>query len=559
MHLISALISGVRGAENGSVQVSRRGTAQPATVYQSFEGGDPDANGFANLDSNGGVELYVDTTATVKVFSKDGNVVREFVAASAAPAIEVRSASFTGQEYDDGSGIKPAGGGQPTTLQAIADLWLQVNLAKDFKIGDGQGNEITLPDLIVALLHGSLDVTAPQFGAKGDGINDDLQAFIDADAEATSRGGATILVPASSAFYRWSSTFTPGPLNNLIGVSPASSRIQIDAGAVTMLNLSGGALGRYIEGLSFTAIGVHTGAVIETDGVTSISRCIIGDGVLSQGDLVKAELGAVTRFTDCKFALAAAAQSVYAQFHTNDETEVFFTRCKFLTPVGVYTGDMFNTFDASVVACTIVAPPGVANTGNAFNVFSPEEGGGASDPAILRMSNVMCRLGDALSAGANVEGDCTLVRLQGDLRLSEASGDYRVLNRLISLQTGSGGFLVETSLPSLRNQAKSIGTSINVTPVDIPAIQHGSISFTWTGAAGGVVLDLENGTGMTGARLLIRIKNSSGGNIQVTLGVNGTGLGSNGNLANGKELIIELSHSGSSTDWAQVGAAQTLT
>jgi len=371
MHLIGPLTSGINGAEGGSVAVTLRGTAQPTTIYRTFEGTDPNATGVATLDVNGSVELYVDTTSTVTVRDSQGNTVREFVAAASAPAVEIRSQSFTGQEYDDGSGAKYPGPGKPTNLQAVADRWFEVNGGTDWRVGNGSGDEFSLPDLVIALINSSIDVTSPQFGAKGDGINDDLEAFQLADAEATARGGATIFVPSTTEFYRWSNEFTLGERNNLLGLNADNTPIEVDGSTNRMLILPAGGAGKFVSGLRFQhSLSSNTGTVITVAGEVSIRGCKIGDGAFTDGNLIEANTGAVLRVRDCDFFLNGSSATVCGMGDSTQEPSVSMTGCRITMPVAnTYLTSMFTAYSTSLVDCVFIGDPSGPNAGNNFAIW----------------------------------------------------------------------------------------------------------------------------------------------------------------------------------------------
>lgn len=514
MHLVAPLIGGVRGAENGSATFRRRGTASTSRVFGSFEGIDPDESGDpVPLDAFGGVEVYVDTMTTVRVSDKDGNLVREFVSADSAPAIEVRSKAFSGQEYGDGSGIKPGGGGQPTTLQAVLDLWETVNLAKDWKVGNGQGAEITLPDLIASLLNQSIDVTSPEFGAKGNLINDDLSAFVKADIEATSRGGATILAP-SNIGYRWSNTFTLGPLNNLLGLNPGGTLIRIDAaGNPAALSLGVGGVGRFVSRIRFASQPLHTGVLIKSTGKTLIGSCVFNVNLAAQGNLVQGEPGSDLRFIDCDFHQSSPTTGVYAELAVTDKTRVSFTRCNVFVPVGAYTGKLFRHFDLSFIDSKISAPSGVANVGNAYDIFFFNE-----DAAELNLSSSVFALGTQQpgDTGAD-EGMVTGIRVAAPAQgvvIHESGCTWRMFERLFSLQV-SGENYQESSFETLRKSAVApVGHAVD-NPVLAGNAGHQSenVGITRTASTDFAIDLVQSGGGVVGKDLYLSVTNSSGGNI----------------------------------------------
>src|SRR5882672_9899684 len=120
MHAIPEIIAGVRGAENGTVQIFQRATTNWATIYPDFEGSSssiPAPATFLSLDANGARVAFVNQLVDVLVYTSTGALLKQFGAGSSAPDIEVRSTSFTGHAYVSGA----AAPGNPTTLQAVLD------------------------------------------------------------------------------------------------------------------------------------------------------------------------------------------------------------------------------------------------------------------------------------------------------------------------------------------------------------------------------------------------------------------------------------------------------
>jgi hypothetical protein len=544
MHLVAPLIAGIRGAENGSVKFTRRGTAAPSRIYRSFEGVDPDDSGDAVLlDSNGGVEIYVDTLTTVSVKDSGGNKLREFVAGDAAPAVEVRSSAFTGQEYDDGSGIKPAGPSQPTTLQGVLDLWATVNGATDWKVGDGSGDEFTLPDLVSALIHSSVDVTAPQYGAKGDLINDDLSAFVLADADATSRGGATILVPPNLG-YALSGTFTLGPLNSIF--AQGDTVIQSNSVTGTVIEVLGGAPGKFIRGVQFKTAGASTSIQLEVAGEVIVERCSFGDGADIAGSLIQASTGAKVLFNDCKFSLSGATAEVFTQSTITELSEVIFNRCTFITPPGSYTGVMFRIYFAVFSFCEFIAPSGVSNGGNAFTVIRPEDDGE------LRLVGCKVRFGTVVGETGDPEGLGTFIAIEEQVEgVWESANDYKIFRRIVNPGLGSI-HIDDGSFDSLRKEVSN-GPSGAATDavVAISAYEARSVFITRT-VSSNFTFDLHDSSGLAGQDLIVTIVNASGGNIStVTPGAFATALTSQ--INNGEEVSWYFISLGGGGGFRQVG------
>ena len=102
MRTVSALIAGIRGAENGTADIYSRGTTSRASLYSDLEGTTMVAAQLT-LDANGGCEVYVNEYVDVVVRDSAGDIVREFSEGDTANHVEYRGQSFTGTNYDDAS------------------------------------------------------------------------------------------------------------------------------------------------------------------------------------------------------------------------------------------------------------------------------------------------------------------------------------------------------------------------------------------------------------------------------------------------------------------------
>ncbi len=226
MHLVSALASGIAGAANGMATFTFRGTGTPTTVFRDFEGQDPVSSGEPIvLDANGGVEVYVDVLTTVTVQDSIGTVVREFVAGFSAPGIELRSTSFTGQAYDDGSGRTITGIGQPTTIQRAMDRWIETNGSTDWKVKLPDGSEVSIPEALASITGLFINPMSPAFGAVGDGVNNDLPALVAATIVASLIDGTIVLAHGE---FRTIDTWVIPANVNVFGLGANSASILID-------------------------------------------------------------------------------------------------------------------------------------------------------------------------------------------------------------------------------------------------------------------------------------------------------------------------------------------
>lgn len=197
MKLLDVLASGVRGAENGSVDILVRGTSTRAQVFTDYDGSGAQTPAQAlTLDANGGAIWYVNQAVTCRAYSSTGAVVRQFTAFEAATDVEVRSQSFTGQDYTTGA----SAAGNPTLLSTVLDLWKTSAGAIDWKVLLA-GASVNIQNAFGPIA-GPLffNVKDPAYGAKGDGVTDD-RAAVQAACTAAAAVGGWVAFPASTSSY----------------------------------------------------------------------------------------------------------------------------------------------------------------------------------------------------------------------------------------------------------------------------------------------------------------------------------------------------------------------
>lgn len=361
MHLVSALASGIAGAENGQATFTFRGTGTPTAVFRDFEGQDPVSSGEAiDLDANGGVEIYVDVLTTVTVQSSLGIEVREFVAGYSAPGIELRSQSFTGQAYDDGSGQTITGTAQPTTLQSIADLWLDVNKGPDWKIEDADGNIVSIPDALAGATGLFINPRSSEYGAEGDGVNNDLPALDAATADAALIDG-TIVLP--HGIYRIVGTWVIPANVSIFGLGATSVAVAIDNAAdanaisVTAPSSQDPFRTQFIEGFRIEAQQANAGIGLQLNGPATVLKDIsIGSlNALMTGhsiDLTGVD-GDFVHMDDVRIDFHGTASELVSATDGAWQGEVRITKCYFrFTSTAAVTSQGIQMHNGTVSECT---------------------------------------------------------------------------------------------------------------------------------------------------------------------------------------------------------------
>ncbi len=327
MHLLAPLAAGIKGAESGTASIFTRGTTTRATYFTDFEGNSSVTSGDdVNLDTNGGEQIYVNSFVRV-VVKKDGTTIRTFTDGAAASAVELRSQSFLGTDYDSGA----SAASNPISLKEAMDLWLTSAGTTDFNIlKDGASSTLQ------AALGATIFYNVVDYGATGDGTTDDTSA-IQAAENAAGIAGGVVFFPGGT--YRITTTLTLSTDSvSLIGADSAASIIKIDnasnADAVTFL----GANGRDVRGLGFTCAQANSGSFISGGGTghTTIDECTF-DGTNMTGSLIVMDSSAaLTRhvINNCDFQSLPTAVACVTGLMTDTTLNSFFSvsNCRFSMP-----------------------------------------------------------------------------------------------------------------------------------------------------------------------------------------------------------------------------------
>ena len=327
MHLISSLCAGMAGAANGHAELYVRDTSTRATWYSSFEGDGANSSGAdITLDAYGAVEVYVNQLVDVVVKDEDGNTVRSFTDGYASPNIEVISPAFTGVDYVTAASAVS----EPTTLQAVLNLWATNAGAPDWKVLIG-GVNTTLLNAFGITSGMWFNVKSPAYGAVGDGVTDDQVAIAAALAAAVAAGGGTVFFPKGT--YLISTAIEWSHLVSIVGMGADLSIVTTNSAAnariFTWTSGSAQAAPVLITGLSFASTQSNTGSQLyATVAVNQIvQNCFFGQSTGSTGTLISYTAASnYLWLEDCRFNLNGAANTSLALSATS---KFFIRSCRF--------------------------------------------------------------------------------------------------------------------------------------------------------------------------------------------------------------------------------------
>lgn len=414
MQLIAPLAAGVRGAENGSVRIQRRGSAALASYYTDFEatGGSVSGTDVLDLDENGRLIVYVNELVDCIIYDEDGATLTEFVAGSSASSIEVISQSATGVDYASGA----SGASKPTTLQSFID-----GIKTSFGATDGNvlfgGASVTLQAALASLGAASFyNVKSSAYGAVGDGATNDTTAIQNALTAAGNAGGGIVLFPKGT--YKTTAALTIPAGVSLLGVGPYVSIIKLTHATADICQGTGNRA--FAIGMGFDHSQVNSGEGFYAglgNGWTFID-CAFGASGFSTNHLVAGGSSGDLCFFNCEFWLCAGA-SGDGIFHAGTGPLRLIASKFGLASAGSYGGNLVrasgatsffqvvgNTFDLSSMSsgspvCVLIgASTSLALVGNMFR--NPTGG----TPAVFSAPAVDCK--GIMEAGNAIGSSYTL-------------------------------------------------------------------------------------------------------------------------------------------------------
>jgi hypothetical protein len=368
MHLVTALAAGVRGGENGTAEIYRRGTQTRASWYTDSIATSTNASGDdVDLDANGGFTLYVNEVVDIIVKDSLGVAVRTFTDGYSAPGVEYRGQSFTGTHPVTGE--SGAGSNYPITAQEIFDLWKDSAGATDFKVLFN-GAATLLTSIVGNLLGLVFNVKDSAYGAVGDGSTDDTAAINAAITAATASGG-TVFFPAGT--YRVTSLITVQHDVNLVGAGSEFTAILTDHATAGTLSYNAAGSGNHasnlLSGLRIGASQANTGARVNivSGGRVVIDRCRLGSTTNSNGYALLIASSATTRLhvRDSILVTNASNSSVVRGLQSGGRS--VFERCYFVESATSYTpadtgAGMVSGIKMTFIDCEFDASAATAGT-----------------------------------------------------------------------------------------------------------------------------------------------------------------------------------------------------
>ncbi len=501
MQVISELISGVRGAELGSAAIYVRATSTPATVYADYDGLVALAQPL-DLDSFGGIEVYVNEEVDVRVSDEDGTVIRSFSPMQTANSVEYIGPSFTGHRYSDAF----AGVNQPTTVQEILDGWITSAGMPDFNVSVG-GVSTTIENAIASFADIFINVKAPAYGAVGDNSSDDTVAV---QAALTAAGTTKGIVFFPAGTYKITAKLTVPIDVSMWGLGPGASAIVLSHATANLLEYGAGTAQGFqeIRGLTLLSGVASTGKFIDITAAGArrvrMVNCLVTDTSGHQGNQVSVDgVGGVNLgtlevessafvlvnppvSTGCITADNANSRLVLLNstfYMTGTGTAAnFLVACRKLKSIAcIY--DMANMSSGTYFGLSLSATTQASIVGNEFIP------GSGTSSAMVMASNT----------------STTRVFTTGNIGMSTFTVPF-------------SGFVAGTNNPQIyvgERDSLARDVSSNASPFALDGHLYGLVAVTRTGAG---AQQFTSTVGPPGARLVLQVANQSGG----ALGANPT-------------------------------------
>lgn len=360
--LVQFLAAGVKGAESGTATFLARGTASSAAafLYNDFERTAQPGTNVITLDANGAAEVYCSIYCDVTLRNSAGTILRTVTIGNSSSLLEVRSSSFTGDDYSGGTSATTL----PITLTNVLNKWDDSAGAPDWKVLL-DGSSVNLATALAGFAGIFINVKDPQYGAVGDGVTSDTTAVLAAISDAASVGGIVIFPPG---------TYLMGPISitpaNICLLGFGQAILKMAAGMFFTDATASGL--KVISGFRFEGTGAGSEAItLGGDGSTyRIDDCTF-DGTGFTDSIIELQTDDARVFiTRSRFTLSAAAVDAAIREHNSRSgSECLVTDCQFIIPSGftqtVLIGSCFGVvncvFDASAV------------TSGTYHMINPED------------------------------------------------------------------------------------------------------------------------------------------------------------------------------------------
>lgn len=512
MHCLFPLVSGIRGAENGFVDVFKRATSVYATIYPDFEGSSssvPVAS--LSLDANGGRVAFVNEPVDVIVWNPSKTTqIRRFGAGAASPDVEVRSTSFTGTDY----GTAAVAPGNPTTLQAVLDRWLASGGAVDWNVLIG-GVATSQQNAFSSLSGIFYNVKAAAYGAVGDGATDDTLSVQAALTAAQANGGGIVFFPKGT--YKITSALTVGSTVALLGAGASASRIAIAHASRSTLTYGSTTSVDWqsISGLALKPSQANTGNLLNIAGNVKlvVDHCYLGNGSVN-GNCVGSSVDNTTAtFLSCTFEVNGDAAR-HLQFTAGSPIVI---ASRFVFPA-TFPGIAANLQKGGTIAGCVfeggVAPSGATYTVLIFNATAP------SKPSIV----IGCEF------GAPASGVCSAIEGNAGCQVHEMGNRYGSGVTAKAGTVAAAAASVEGQMLGTRDVRKSYLAS-DASPLTVECGQYGSATVVRS-TNGNQTLTMAAAPSV-GLNFALTYWNNSGGNIAAvsySANVKGAGFALNAGL-----------------------------
>lgn len=355
MELVGVLSAGVRGAEDGTVEVYQRGTSTFAELFTSAEGdGGYTPTAGVSLDSHGGVEVYVSQAVDCIAFDSTGGVVRRFTQMHAAANVEVRSQSFTGTDYATGA----SAASNPVDAATVFDRWKTSAGTIDWNVLVG-GVSTTIQAALSASAGVFFNVRASNYGAKGDGTTDDTSAIAAAITAASAYPGGIVFFPGGT--YRITAALSIPSRVSLMGAGARCTSLFLAHATANALEYAAETANqaRSIKGLTILPAQSNSGKMIsiESGGVLTVEDCTLGGALLTGIGVSVANAATRVVLTACDLVTNGATASHVQSLATGHITAI---GCKFIASNATFNGTCVRasgggyllgcTFDLSAVS-----------------------------------------------------------------------------------------------------------------------------------------------------------------------------------------------------------------